>query len=140
MLKKYCILCAGTTRATFWTTFRLPSPGLQSKHRLYDTWPISPNKSLFADILSVLAMTYSDTQPRGTLKYRLLSASLRPAEPDAVDLLKEMKIVQDIMQLVDDNTYGCVSQYMIRWALSCLLQTYLTLTSLFSCMGFLPPS
>lgn len=35
-------------------------------------------QSLFADILSVLAMTYSDTQPRGTLRYRLLSASLLP--------------------------------------------------------------
>ena len=30
---------------------------------------------LFADILSVLAMTYSDTEPRGTLRYRLLSTS-----------------------------------------------------------------
>jgi len=35
-------------------------------------------QSLFADILSVLAMTYSDTEPRGTLRYRLLSASLLP--------------------------------------------------------------
>jgi 26S proteasome regulatory subunit N1 len=33
-------------------------------------------QSLFADILSVLTMTYSDTEPRGTLRYRLLSASL----------------------------------------------------------------
>lgn len=36
-------------------------------------------QSLFADILSVLAMTYSDTQSRGTLRYRLLSASLLPS-------------------------------------------------------------
>ncbi|KAH7926237.1 26S proteasome regulatory complex, non-ATPase subcomplex, Rpn1 subunit [Leucogyrophana mollusca] len=50
-------------------------PDLQ---KLYDTWPSSEDKSLFADILSVLAMTYSDTQPRGTLRYRLLSASLLP--------------------------------------------------------------
>ena len=35
-------------------------------------------QSLFADILSALAMTYSDTQPRGTLRYRLLSASFLP--------------------------------------------------------------
>ncbi|KAG1859556.1 26S proteasome regulatory complex non-ATPase subcomplex Rpn1 subunit [Suillus subalutaceus] len=48
-------------------------PGLQE---LFETWPTSENKSLFADILSVLAMTYSDTEPRGTLRYRLLSASL----------------------------------------------------------------
>lgn len=134
-------------------------------------------------------MTYSDTQPRGTLRYRLLSASLRPsdspladpgtwgheyvrhlaaelgeeytareeedspeatasaastggetplqppgtiddlralakqcatfllshnAEPDAVDLLEEMEIVDEIAQLVDDNTFGRVCQYMIR--------------------------
>lgn len=45
---------------------------------LYETWPRSEDKSLFADILSVLAMTYSDTQPRGTLRYRLLAAQLLP--------------------------------------------------------------
>ncbi|KAJ7336346.1 armadillo-type protein [Mycena albidolilacea] len=164
-------------------------PDLQT---LYETWPTSEDKSLFADILSVLAMTYSDTQPRGTLRYRLLSASLRPAgspladpgtwgheyvrhlaaelgdeytfreteadaptptpapeagkeeapaepkiigtiedlralakecavflighnaEPDAVDLLEELEIVDEIAQLVDDNTYNRVCQYMIR--------------------------
>ena len=143
-------------------------------------------QSLFADILSVLAMTYSDTQPRGTLKYRLLSDSLRPenttladpttwgheyvrhlaaelgeeynareqegilegeaktdatpapelpgtiedlrtlakqcsafflkhnAEPDAVDLMEELEIVDEITQLVDEDTFGRVCQYMIR--------------------------
>ncbi|KAF8156930.1 armadillo-type protein [Crassisporium funariophilum] len=159
-------------------------PDLQE---LYETWPSSEDKSLFADILSVLAMTYSDTQPRGTLRYRLLSASLRPsdspladpgtwgheyvrhiaaelgeeftareedeleqpkesdkpdvpsaklpgtmedlqelakqcarfllshnAEPDAVDLLEEMEIIEEITHLVDENTYGRVCQYMIR--------------------------
>ncbi|KAH7907570.1 26S proteasome regulatory complex non-ATPase subcomplex Rpn1 subunit [Hygrophoropsis aurantiaca] len=50
-------------------------PALQ---KLYDAWSASEDKSLFADILSVLAMTYSDTEPRGTLRYRLLSASLLP--------------------------------------------------------------
>ena len=44
-------------------------PSLQT---LYESWPASLDKALFAEILSVLAMTYSDTQPRGTLKYRLL--------------------------------------------------------------------
>src|SRR5262249_6479054 len=142
----------------------------------------------FADILSVLAMTYSDTQPRGTLRYRLLSASLLPpssplsepgswgheyvrhlaaelgeefsarevdeteivppldgalakpaaepigtvdelralamqcatfllghnAEPDAVDLLQELEIIDRIIELVDDNTYGRVCAYMTR--------------------------
>jgi 26S proteasome regulatory subunit N1 len=142
-------------------------------------------------------MTYSDTQPRGTLRYRLLSASLLPtsstlsdpgswgheyvrhlaaelgeeysfrtvgetpdapasnkddasakgekpppapemtgtmedlcalavqcatfflshnAEPDAVDLLEELEIVHKITELVDDDTYVRVCQYIIRWA------------------------
>lgn len=43
---------------------------------LYEKWIVSDDKALFADILSVLAMTYSDTDPRGTLKYRLLSSSM----------------------------------------------------------------
>lgn len=136
-------------------------------------------------------MTYSDTQPRGTLKYRLLSASLRPAdspladpgswgheyvrhlaaelgdeytlretestaeaqlpgttddlralakecatfllghnaEPDAVDLLEEMEIVQDIAQLVDDNTYTRVCQYMIRFVLWLLFYWLLNIST-----------
>jgi 26S proteasome regulatory subunit N1 len=146
-------------------------------------------------------MTYSDTQPRGTLRYRLLSASLLPpssplsepgswgheyvrhiaaelgeefslrqtsesdiesepeptssesgtegtkskpepkpkripvgtiddlralgmqcatfllghnAEPDAVDLLEELEIVDRIVELLDENTYSRVAAYMIR--------------------------
>ncbi|KAI6001568.1 26S proteasome regulatory complex non-ATPase subcomplex Rpn1 subunit [Pisolithus orientalis] len=157
-------------------------PGLQS---LFETWPTSEDKSLFADILSALAMTYSDTQPRGTLRYRLISASLMPssstipepgswgheyvrhlaaelgeeytirqegeespspekpnaelvtipgsiedlhalglecakfflghnAEPDAVDLLVELEIVDRIADLVDINTFGRVCTYMDR--------------------------
>ncbi|EPS97459.1 26S proteasome regulatory complex non-ATPase subcomplex Rpn1 subunit [Fomitopsis schrenkii] len=168
-------------------------PHYPELQRLYETWPPSENKSLFADILSVLAMTYSDTEPRGTLRYRLLSASLAPAgsqisepgswgheyvrhlaaelgeeysarvlgesdttaalekdseaskeaakppqvigtiddlqdlamvcatfllhhnaEPDAVDLLEELEIVNRISELVDDNTYERVCQYMTR--------------------------
>ncbi|KAG9311635.1 26S proteasome regulatory complex non-ATPase subcomplex Rpn1 subunit [Chiua virens] len=53
-------------------------PHYPELQKLFDTWSPSEDKSLFADILSVLAMTYSDTQPRGTLRYRLLSASLLP--------------------------------------------------------------
>jgi 26S proteasome regulatory subunit N1 len=161
----------------------------------------APLQSLFADILSVLAMTYSDTEPRGTLRYRLLAASMRPptspladpgdwgheyvrhlaaelgeecslrdqtevpkpvidtsaagpesatddkegehvksqvplsvgtledlhnlalvctkflldhnAEPDAVDLLEELEIIDRIVDLVDANTFGRVAAYMI---------------------------
>ncbi|KAF8551426.1 26S proteasome regulatory complex, non-ATPase subcomplex, Rpn1 subunit [Imleria badia] len=53
-------------------------PHYPELQKLFDAWSPSEDKSLFADILSVLAMTYSDTQPRGTLRYRLLSASLLP--------------------------------------------------------------
>ncbi|KAM6492451.1 Armadillo-type fold [Amanita muscaria] len=160
-------------------------PHYPSLQELYETWSPSEEKSLFADILSVLAMTYSDTQPRGTLRYRLLSASLRSsdspladpgtwgheyvrhlaaelgeeyayreqevalesgkdkqstqdslpgtiedlrnlakqcakfflshnAEPDAVDLLDELEMVDGIAHLVDENTFGRVCLYMIR--------------------------
>jgi 26S proteasome regulatory subunit N1 len=161
-------------------------------------------QSLFADILSVLAMTYSDTEPRGTLRYRLLASSMRPptsplddpgewgheyvrhlaaelgeeydlrsqasadepldasveevappavapdaekkddaaaegrpldygtmddlhtlavtcakfllghnAEPDAVDLLEELEIVDRIADMLDENTYQRVAAYML---------------------------
>ena len=136
-------------------------------------------------------MTYSDTEPRGTLRYRLLASSLRPsdspladpgnwgheyvrhlaaelgeefeyreeheddepedasttdpanktppklsgtiedlrqltkqcsrfllqhnAEPDAVDLLQELEMIGEIVELVDNNTYERVSQYMSRF-------------------------
>jgi 26S proteasome regulatory subunit N1 len=36
------------------------------------------------------------------------------AEPDAVDLLEELEIVERIAELVDENTYGRVCAYMIR--------------------------
>ncbi|KAL5525680.1 hypothetical protein ACEPAG_7016 [Sanghuangporus baumii] len=58
-------------------------PHYRDLQTLLDTWPTSEDKSLFADILSVLAMTYSDTEPRGTLRYRLLASSMssKPSEP-----------------------------------------------------------
>jgi 26S proteasome regulatory subunit N1 len=37
------------------------------------------------------------------------------AEPDAVDLLEELEIIDEITGLVDKNTYGRVCQYMIRY-------------------------
>lgn len=54
-------------------------PDLQ---KLFETWKPSEDQSLFAEILSVLAMTYSDTQPRGTLKYRLLSSKITSKQSD----------------------------------------------------------
>ncbi|KAI0037143.1 26S proteasome regulatory complex non-ATPase subcomplex Rpn1 subunit [Vararia minispora EC-137] len=148
-------------------------PHYHDLQTLYTTWPASEDKSLFADILSVLAMTYSDTEPRGTLRYRLLASSMRPstsplddpgewgheyvrhlaaelgeeekkvdaenkpldygtmddlrnlalacakfllghnAEPDAVDLLEELEIVDKIVSMLDENTYQRVAAYML---------------------------
>ncbi|KAG2053061.1 hypothetical protein BDR06DRAFT_1008958 [Suillus hirtellus] len=59
-------------------------PGLQE---LFETWPAFENKSLFAVILSDFAITYSDTEPRGTLCYRLLSASYALMEIAALSAL-----------------------------------------------------
>ncbi|KAL5504235.1 RPN1 [Sanghuangporus vaninii] len=58
-------------------------PHYRDLQALLETWPTSEDKSLFADILSVLAMTYSDTEPRGTLRYRLLASSMssKPSDP-----------------------------------------------------------
>jgi 26S proteasome regulatory subunit N1 len=36
------------------------------------------------------------------------------AEPDAVDLLEELEIVDRIAELVDENTYARICAYMIR--------------------------
>jgi hypothetical protein len=37
------------------------------------------------------------------------------AEPDVVDLLEELEIINEIAHLVDENTYRRVCQYMIRY-------------------------
>lgn len=57
-------------------------PHYPELQELYDKWPSTSSsssndaaKSLFADILSVLAMTYSDTGKRETLSYRLRGGS-----------------------------------------------------------------
>lgn len=47
---------------------------------IYETWTVSSDKSLFAEILSVLAMTYSDSGERETLKFRLLASEVGEAE------------------------------------------------------------
>jgi 26S proteasome regulatory subunit N1 len=47
---------------------------------LFETWSSSADKALFAEILSVLAMTYSDTGMRETLKYRLIASRIGKAE------------------------------------------------------------
>ena len=48
------------------------------------------------------------------------------AEPDAVDLLEELEIINEITGLLDENTYGRVCQYMIRYVFYSFIfyQTY----------------
>jgi 26S proteasome regulatory subunit N1 len=47
---------------------------------IYEGWPKSSDKALFAEILSVLAMTYSDSGERETLKFRLLASAVGEVE------------------------------------------------------------
>ncbi|TPX37187.1 hypothetical protein SmJEL517_g01072 [Synchytrium microbalum] len=50
-------------------------PHYQSLIQVYDTWPLGPNKTFLADILSVLAMTYEEEGKRNSLKFRLTGSS-----------------------------------------------------------------
>ncbi|KAJ7344076.1 hypothetical protein DFH08DRAFT_1009336 [Mycena albidolilacea] len=138
-------------------------PELQT---LYEIWPTSKDKSLFADILSLglhsltlvlggreyvrhLAAELGDEYPFCETEADAPTPTPAPeagkeeapaepkiigtiedlhalakectvflighnAEPDTVDLLEELEIVDEIAQLVDDNKYNCVWQYMIR--------------------------
>ncbi|KAF8252120.1 26S proteasome regulatory complex, non-ATPase subcomplex, Rpn1 subunit [Wilcoxina mikolae CBS 423.85] len=45
---------------------------------VYETWPEGDNKVAFADVLSVLAMTYADEDRLDSLKYRLLAPTNDP--------------------------------------------------------------
>ncbi|MCO5602882.1 hypothetical protein L7F22_057021 [Adiantum nelumboides] len=47
---------------------------------IFETWPSSSDKALFSEILSVLAMTYTDNGQRETLKFRLLASEIGHAE------------------------------------------------------------
>jgi 26S proteasome regulatory subunit N1 len=44
------------------------------------------------------------------------------AEADAVDILSELEMIDQIEQYIDENTYARVALYMIRYALVPLLQ------------------
>ncbi|MCO5585287.1 hypothetical protein L7F22_039220 [Adiantum nelumboides] len=46
----------------------------------FESWSSSADKALFSEILSVLAMTYSDNGQRETLKFRLLASQVGEAE------------------------------------------------------------
>ncbi|KAF3045709.1 proteasome regulatory particle base subunit [Didymella keratinophila] len=135
-------------------------PHYESLEKQYASWPEGENKQSFADMLSVLGMTYSDEERLDCLKYRLqapstdlgswgheymrhlaleigrefqnrlnddkstddvtdLGASLVPfflkhnAEADAVDMLSELEMIDQVEQHVDENTYARVCLYMV---------------------------
>ncbi|KAJ4332801.1 proteasome regulatory particle base subunit [Didymella glomerata] len=135
-------------------------PHYESLEKQYASWPEGENKQSFADMLSVLGMTYSDEDRLDCLKYRLqapstdlgswgheymrhlaleigrefqnrlnddkstddvtdLGASLVPfflkhnAEADAVDMLSELEMIDQVEQHIDENTYARVCLYMV---------------------------
>lgn len=55
-------------------------PHFQELKKTLESWPSSGDKALFSEILSVLAMTYSDNGQRETLKFRLLASQVGKAE------------------------------------------------------------
>jgi 26S proteasome regulatory subunit N1 len=135
-------------------------PHYESLEKAYASWPQGENKQSFADMLSVLGMTYSDEERLDCLKYRLqapstdlgswgheymrhlaleigrefqnrlnddkstdevtdLASNLVPfflkhnAEADAVDILSELEMIDQIEQYIDENTYARVCLYMV---------------------------
>jgi 26S proteasome regulatory subunit N1 len=63
---------------------------------------------------------------RGLAKQCALFFLDHNAEPDTVDLLEELEIINGITRLVDEITYGRVCQYMIRYVFYTFIfhQTY----------------
>ncbi|PSN61915.1 26S proteasome regulatory complex, non-ATPase subcomplex, Rpn1 subunit [Corynespora cassiicola Philippines] len=135
-------------------------PHYEKLTKAYESWPEGENKKSFADMLSVLGMTYSDEDRLDCLNYRLqapssdlgswgheymrhlaleigrefqtrlnddkstdditdLALSLVPfflkhnAEADAVDILSELEMIDQIEKYLDENTYSRVCLYMI---------------------------
>ncbi|KAH9887181.1 armadillo-type protein [Xylariomycetidae sp. FL2044] len=135
-------------------------PHYETLTKRYEEWPEGDDKSSFADVLSVIGMTFSDEDRQDTLKYRLLSTTqdigswgheytrhlalelgevyekrltnhepaqdlidlaliLVPlflksnAEADAVDLMSELEIIDDLPKFVDENTYSRVCLYLV---------------------------
>ncbi|KAF2031531.1 26S proteasome non-ATPase-like protein regulatory subunit 2 [Setomelanomma holmii] len=135
-------------------------PHYENFEKAYASWPEGENKQAFADMMSVLGMTYSDEERLDCLKYRLqapstdlgswgheymrhlaleigrefqnrlnedkstdditdLASNLVPfflkhnAEADAVDILSELEMIDQIEQYIDENTYARVCLYMV---------------------------
>jgi 26S proteasome regulatory subunit N1 len=135
-------------------------PHYEKLEKAYESWPPGDDKTSFADMLSVLGMTYSDEERLDCLKYRLqapstdlgswgheymrhlaleigrefqnrlnddkptdditdLALTLVPfflkhnAEADAVDILSELEMIEQIEQHLDEDTYSRVCLYMV---------------------------
>jgi 26S proteasome regulatory subunit N1 len=135
-------------------------PHYEPMIKLYEEWPTGDDKTSLADVLSVIAMTFSDEDRQDTLKYRLLAPTsdigswgheytrhlalelgevytkrltadepyqdlidlalvLVPlflksnAEADAVDLMSELEIIEDIPKFLDKDTFPRVCLYMV---------------------------
>lgn len=135
-------------------------PHYEKLEKAYESWPPGDDKTSFADMLSVLGMTYSDEERLDCLKYRLqapstdlgswgheymrhlaleigrefqnrlnddkptdditdLALTLVPfflkhnAEADAVDILSELEMIEQIEQYLDEDTYSRVCLYMV---------------------------
>ncbi|KAH7130317.1 26S proteasome non-ATPase-like protein regulatory subunit 2 [Dendryphion nanum] len=135
-------------------------PHYESLEKAYESWPAGDNKKSFADMLSVLGMTYSDEERLDCLKYRLqapstdlgswgheymrhlaleigrefqnrlndekstdditdLAFALVPfflkhnAEADAVDILSDLEMIDQIEKYLDEDTYARVCLYMV---------------------------
>ncbi|OCL08601.1 26S proteasome non-ATPase-like protein regulatory subunit 2 [Glonium stellatum] len=135
-------------------------PHYEKLEKAYESWPAGDDKTSFADMLSVLGMTYSDEDRLDCLKYRLqapstdlgswgheymrhlaleigrefqnrlnddkatdditdLALTLVPfflkhnAEADAVDILSELEMIEQIEQHLDEDTYSRVCLYMV---------------------------
>lgn len=135
-------------------------PHYESLEKAYESWPAGDNKTSFADMLSVLGMTFSDEERLDCLKYRLqapstdlgswgheymrhlaleigrefqtrlndekstdditeLALTLVPfflkhnADADAVDILSDLEMIDQIEKYIDENTYARVCLYMV---------------------------
>ncbi|KAH8602015.1 armadillo-type protein [Bisporella sp. PMI_857] len=135
-------------------------PHYEPMGKLYEEWPAGDDKTSLADVLSVIAMTFSDEDRQDTLKYRLLAPTsdigswgheytrhlalelgevyskrltadepyqdlidlallLVPlylksnAEADAVDLMSELEIIEEIPKFLDKDTFPRVCLYMV---------------------------
>ncbi|CCC11816.1 unnamed protein product [Sordaria macrospora k-hell] len=111
-------------------------PHYESMTKLYDEWPAGDDKSSLADVLSDigswgheyvrhLALEIGEvyakriandeaTQELVDLALVLVPLFLKSnAEADAVDLMSELEIIEELPKFLDENTYSRVCLYMV---------------------------